>query len=350
MKIGILTFHWANNYGAVLQAYALQNFLECMGHQVDMINYCPEGYSYDFFDLLIPRNVHKLSILSREFIRTRKIDRFRKKYLKLTRRISKSSDLESLEGYDVFISGSDQVLNPFFTTKGEGIPTPAYYLATVKAPLKIGYAISFGCNEYPTDALNYALKWIQCFNKIAVRENSGLEILRSLKFKNLKSSIVVPDPVVLNYKHLVSHFNLLQQKSDYSLFYLLHNKKYHKISNNLKNDSIPVKAIKGTESIEDWLDCISKANFVLTNSYHGTIVSILSHSEFAVIIENDVTSSMNDRFSTLLSRLNLLDRIIVGDDTERVNNLKTKPISWEEVDSNIRLYSGIGENFLKSLL
>lgn len=348
MKIGILTFHWANNYGAVLQSYALQNFLEGLGHQVDIINYHPKGYSHNVLDFVRPQNLLRFSKFGREIIKTIKLDRFRNQYLNLTNRIFESSDFDKIHGYDVLISGSDQVLNPFFTINGEGSPTSAYYLTSTNTPLKIGYAVSFGCNEYPVNAISYARQWIQSFNKISVRENSGIEILKSLRYKELEASVVVPDPVILDYKHILSKFNLSANKSDYYIFYLLHDKKYNKINSRLKSDGIPIKTIKGNEAIEEWMKKISRSEYVLTNSYHGAIVSILSHSEFAVIIENDVTSAMNDRFMTLLSRLNLLDRIVSGDDAEKILELRANPINWEDVDRRIKIYSEIGAKFLKS--
>ena len=131
MKIGILTFHWATNYGAVLQCFALQEYLRSQGHDVEVINYKPKQYDDNVFTFLRFRKFLNLD----EYLRDRKKESalvaFRDSHLHQTKRICKCMDIvEIANSYDIIISGSDQVTNPSFLLSGEGlgIISPAYFL------------------------------------------------------------------------------------------------------------------------------------------------------------------------------------------------------------------------------
>ena len=125
MKIGILTFHWATNYGAVLQCYALQQTLAEMGHDVEVINYKPQRYDFSWKKYF--RHPSSIRYIKRDYIQHRKeklLVQFRQEYLNLTQRYYANSDLDKISSYyDIVISGSDQILNPYFTNSGEGCPT-----------------------------------------------------------------------------------------------------------------------------------------------------------------------------------------------------------------------------------
>lgn len=121
MKIGILTFHWATNYGAVLQTYALQTFLESKGHEVVIINYKPRNYDNNFWTYIRNRKFLKHSLYKNELKKEAALSEFRRLHLHLTDRITKSANLSAVcKGFDCIISGSDQVLNPSFLLNGEG--------------------------------------------------------------------------------------------------------------------------------------------------------------------------------------------------------------------------------------
>ena len=183
MRIGILTFHWATNYGAVLQAFCLQEYLREQGHKVDIINYKPKRFDLTLTQFI--KNPRRLRYLRKELIAKRKeslLAPFREKYLNQTKRYYSTKEIQSANmDYDLLISGSDQILNPSFTICGESIPTSAYYLSFgPKTAKRIGYAVSFGCVQYPEQATIYASEWINNFDAIGTRENTGFNILQQL--------------------------------------------------------------------------------------------------------------------------------------------------------------------------
>ena len=118
MNIGILTFHWSTNYGAVLQTYALQEYLKELGHEVKIINYVPVKKSIkNCFQYRNPINI--LNLL-KELKKEQAFIPFRKKWLQLTKQYNSLSELQNdSPNLDVYICGSDQVWNPYFLAKGE---------------------------------------------------------------------------------------------------------------------------------------------------------------------------------------------------------------------------------------
>ena len=345
MKIGIITFHWPENYGAVLQAYALQSYLTNLGHDVQIINYKSINQDLYYLNMLI----HPQLIKEYESIRRRKkkknlLDVFRKKYLNLTRRYYSCQQLMKADNqYDLLISGSDQVLNPSFTTYGERKPTPTYYLPFGEAK-KIGYALSFGCTEYPSGAKVYAEKWIQNFDAAGVRENTGLEVLKQLGY--VKEQKVVPDPTILYGDHLFDKIAIKKPRNHSLCVYVLRHTVKIEEENvfYMDEEHTPV-------DMETWLGQIIHSKGLVTNSYHGMIMAILSHVPFIALLETTKGAGMNDRFNTLLSELNLLDRILPIDSSSSDILAKLKyPLDWITVDAKVKNYSQVGKQYLSTYL
>lgn len=351
MKIGILTFHWAVNYGAVLQAYALQKYLELQGHSVDIIDYKPLNEDVSLKSILkYPRILASIvKHLPQRYALYKKdkvINEFRHNYLHLTQRCYSYNEVSSIVGnYNMIVSGSDQVLNPFFALYGENVPTSTYFLTFDNVPQKIGYAVSFGCEEYPEEAGKYVKQWICSFDKIGYREKSAAEIIHSLGYD--KNVSLVPDPTILMGKDLFREINmpLSDNVSPYTLLYLLHG---HKIS---FEELLPTKSVLDLDqldepvSMERWLQIIRDAEFVVTNSYHGMIMSILFHVPFVVLLERGGLSGMNDRFITLLEVLGLKDRIVY-DESDINRDIFSSFIDWDDVEDLLSQYRKEGALFL----
>ena len=344
MKIGILTFHWATNYGAVLQCYALQTYLESLGHEVEVLNYKPKRFDFSWKKYLY----HPLSIrhFRRDSAQNRKenlLAKFRTEYLKLSPRYFTCEDLVNVGSkYDVVISGSDQVLNPSFTMSGERKPTPTYYLNFVKGPtVKIGYAVSFGCTSFPQCAFAKAEQWITNFDKIGVRENTGKDILSSFNYQG--EVCVVPDPTILVGKQLFEKLNITRPSiDDYYCVYVLRKN----IKVNIDSRIFYIDETNNPISMEEWLGYISHSKGLITNSYHGMIMAILFHIPFVVLLETEGLTGMNDRFITLLDHLGLKDRIISSE--KQADSILQNKINWNKVDYESTRYRIIGEEFLNS--
>lgn len=337
MKIGILTFHWATNYGAVLQCYALQEYLRDQGYDVEVINYKPGKFDFWFKYLRRPwliKNLYKDLIAKRK---ENHLINFRNQYLKMSKRVKSICQLTQLDDkYDVVISGSDQILNPSFTLGGEDKPTPAYYLDSFRKSLRIGYAVSFGCNSYPQDALIYAKKWINNFDKIGVREVTGISVLEQMDYCRTKT--VVPDPTVLMGSKLFRDIKIeYPSVENYYCAYIL---RKHIIIGS--ENVIYIDDYNNPLSMQKWLGNIIGSLGLLTNSYHGMIMAILNHIPFLVLAD---AQNMNDRFNTLLSRIGLMDRMV----TELANfeSLMHKPINWLSVEDKMQEFRKEGEQLLK---
>lgn len=340
MKIGILTFHWATNYGAVLQCYALQSYLESLGHEVEIINYKP--WQYGFWGRYL-RRPWLLKGLFRDVVAKRKEKKlvlFRNRYLNTTRRYySCNQMLKAQMNYDVVISGSDQILNPSYTIGGENKPTSSYFLQPFPKSRRLGYAVSFGCNDYPVEALSYAKGWINFFDAIGVRENTGIQILNSMAYNNPK--FVVPDPTILMGKKLFLGIRMDNiYKNARICIYILRKHITFDIPHAAYIDDYNKPL-----SIEQWLGTIVNSSGMITNSYHGMIMAILNHIPFVVLAD---ATHMNDRFNTLLGKLGLLDRMVSSKD--KCLNILSSYIDWAVVDENLDKYRKCGEVFFEEYL
>lgn len=336
MRIGILTFHWATNYGAVLQCYALQEYLREQGHVVEIINYKP--WQFDFWKKYV-RRPWLLKNLGRDLVARKKEGRlitFRAQCLHLTKRYYTSVQMAKAKmNYDIVISGSDQVLNESFTLFGENHPTPAYYLQAFPNSKRIGYAESFGCNEYSLEALRYAKQWINYFDKVGVREQTGLSILNTMGFKGPRE--IVPDPTLLGGISIFKDIKIeYPKKKNYLCTYIL--RKHIDLH---QDDVIYIDDFNNPISMEQWLGSIIGSRGLITNSYHGMIVAILNHIPFSVLAD---AAHMNDRFITLLTRLGLVERL--SDSIDKCIQIVCKPIDWFVVDERISDFQKIGRAFL----
>jgi hypothetical protein len=199
MKIGIATFSWSNNYGAVIQAFALQTHLQELGHMVQIINYVP--YTQPTGVKQYIAKTPKTIILKWENAYKRRIfQHFRDRYLNLSPIVFNSaSDLNKINNeYDVLISGSDQVWNPKWLDQQNGLWDLCFLKFSGENTRVISYAASFGHAEITTmkpewqEAISYNL---QKFDAISVREKSGIEIIKKLTNKN--NAFHVVDPTLL---------------------------------------------------------------------------------------------------------------------------------------------------------
>ena len=347
MKIGILTFHWATNYGAILQAYALQSYLEGQGHEVEIVNYKPTSHDLSFLNLL--RNPKSWLHLNKYFKKKNKetlLAPFRTQYLHLTKRYSSCKELKEIAfRYEILISGSDQVLNPSFTLYGDRKrPTSVYYLSFASPQTKkIGYAVSFGCNIYPDNAAKYAKMWIKQFDSIGVREKTGLGIVTSLGFT--KPAVLVPDPVVLYGKNVFNRLTLPSiEGKPYICVYFLRRELQLPASENYRI----IDDVRSPITMEEWISTIACSKTLITNSFHGMVVALLNHVPFVIDIEGGRSKGMNDRFYTLLDCLNLTNRIC-GEQYSLSELLNIRKIDWEQVDRKLILVQKHGADYLKTV-
>lgn len=320
MKIGILTFHRAANYGAVLQAYALQQYLLSLGHDVEVIDYrcVPVEQMHSGHYFLYCKGIkNKCKQFLRSPVKRKKRKLFddfiqRKIHLSTVKKIRKETISQDLKGqYDVVISGSDQIWNPYLT-QGDN----TYLLDFADADVeKISYAASIGLNQLPEEYKSMYQTQLGRFAQISVREKQGQMLIRKLVERDCK---VVLDPTLLISAEKWKTFMKRPSLREYVLLYtikssplLLEEAIQIAEKKNLPiiyiSDSIARK--KGITYIpyatpEEWVGLFAEASHVVTNSFHGVAFSINFNKSVTIGLSGDKNHS-NSRILDLLQSLGI---------------------------------------------
>lgn len=316
MKIGIMTFHRAANYGAVLQAYALQNYLEAMGNELEIVDYrCKEieNVHSPFYFLYVHGFRNKIKQFLRWPVKLKKrkiFDKFLQSKISMSLRVNKKNlgDL-CYKKYDIVIVGSDQVWNPNLI-KGD----MTYLLDFVPENIvKISYAASFGIDRLNLENTELYQKYITRFNKLSVREQQGITIIKELCNKEAINTI---DPVLLLKKEEWEHFMTNPKEKDYILLYmiryseeLLHIalKLARKQRRQLVFISDSMRRKRGIKYItsatpEEWTGLFYHAACVVTNSFHGTAFSVNFNKKMIIGLSNSEENG-NVRITDFLDNL-----------------------------------------------
>ena len=349
MKVGTITFHWATNYGGVLQAYALQKFLVQQGVDVQVIDYRP---ARTIFLQSLNRIRHGRF---EEFVTENELRRFRSAHLRTSKRTYRSND--SLRGigdaFDIVICGSDQIWNESFIWHAERRPTLSYYLDFVPHGCRrIAYAASFGADQLTLPTASLVQPSLARFSALSVRENTGREILESMGL----DAIVVVDPTLLldrsSYETLIGGRAQEGRRGVYS--YVLHREQYAALEvegcvRRLHHEDPSLRSSTLRPSgMSEWLRRIRDSEIVVTNSFHGVVMSIIFHTPFiSVPVEG---SEMNNRLVTLLSALGLEGRFVTSADADYIVQVCHEVIDWERVESSLASLRADASAFLHSAL
>lgn len=320
MKIGILTFHNANNYGAVLQAYGLKLVLQDMGHEVKIINYCNRKISecteyFNFFSQsplrVIKRLLFNYHVLSSK---TRQFETFREKYLGISKVKVCPEDLLH-QDCDLFIVGSDQVWNPLLT----GGPDPVYWGCYSGGKPIITYAASSNdLSCLPIDMQSKILSWLPNFFRITVREN---RLSDYIKTHTGVTAPVVVDPTLLAGKQCWDKLLGKRPLDDsYLLYYSVENTLDRQVAISLaKNKGLRIVVLSKMQNkymwpkdtiflnldIPDFIAAFRFADIIVCTSFHGTVFSILFERDFYSVEGGNMA-----RVESLLKPLGLMDRVV----------------------------------------
>ena len=339
-KVGIVTFHQALNYGAKLQAYALQNFLEDNGIDNDIIDYtCHFMYTRLIRPIRVG-NKNKIKSFIRSLVTMRQtgIDRrksveFRNKYMKLSRPFDADNIKGASDEYSAFVTGSDQVWNPVCV----GFD-PVYFLDFAKSQQKYSYAASIAVEELPEDKKSEYKKRLSDFQAFSVREKSAARIIGELLGREAEVNIdptllltkqqwdkiskpVINEPYIFLFNvrksvRLIDYAKKLSQKTGLKIYYL-QKERIHKVKGVTYLD--PVMA-------NEFIGLIKNAEYVCTNSFHGTAFSIIYRKKFAVEIEHQ--GGRNIRSQELISQLGIKNHEIKEDFYPNPD----EPVDWEYVE------------------
>lgn len=373
MKIGIMTF-WEsiNNYGQILQLYALQTYLKKRNHDVFAIKFHRIPPVEERKPLL-----HRIKYFSpKKFIENRAKRRekersllydakrgfvdFKQKHISFGDVAYRSlEDLKKAPPVaDAYVCGSDQIWNNSFKVSAE----PFMLCFGDKNIKRIAYAASFGHKELPVETQDMFRSHIGAFDAVSVREESGLEICRSsLAYQ---TPYWVPDPTLLfNKAEWINLLDLKPIKAEEGIkqifIYTLGNSKiggkqkfidyakglsntrvFHASANNdFSGNTYP--------SIYEWLNMIAGSDLIITTSFHGMVFSIIFNRNFIILPNTGAAEGMNERIDSLLGKLDLKDHIMHDFDADKVVALCAKKVDWDVINAKLLEWSLVTDKFFK---
>lgn len=325
MKIDIITLHRAQNYGSVLQAFALQKQIEKLGHQAYILDYYPERYTNKG---LLKRLKNKSSRFNNPLVlliaKLLIYPSYLKKGIQFNKfmhylNLEKPSFATNEEGMgrftdaDAYCAGSDQIWNSHWN---EGVEKALFLDFVPKGKLCLSYAASIGLPNIPANEIDETKLLLDKFEFLSLREDKGVELVREL---GRTDAVQCLDPTLLMSKEEWSLYADDSYKGkEYVLTYNLHHdpeidkcakaiaSKYHLQIRNISynwHDIVRHGHLDWCPTVEGFLGLIKNAKYVVADSFHATAFSIIFEKPF-VVITPEVASS---RLSSLLKMLELDD-------------------------------------------
>lgn len=356
MKIGIITIHIVSNYGAILQAFALKKAIEINFDdvEVEVIDYRSKWFQKA--EKIVFNNNIKQNLIALERVLLKRSETQRwnsyNRFIKLNDSLSpfreKKEDLIKLvNNYDIVISGSDQIWNPEVTA-GDMNYFLGFSCPHVK---KISYASSLGGYRISKEN-KQVIEYLKQYSNLSCREISGAEHIQMITGKKCEN---VCDPTLLLTKEDYLNFegslirNSVKKKCE-NKYLLIYSLSYdadiiRKAKEIAKERKLKIYAIFSSyrysfSGIHTFIDCsveefcylFANADFIITNSFHGSCFSIINKKDFITIRENE---PRNERIQSLFSKLDLLDRFEIKHVVEA--NI-CKSIDYRKVDENLNAY------------
>ncbi|GAA4231985.1 polysaccharide pyruvyl transferase family protein [Postechiella marina] len=369
MKIGILTLPLHKNYGGLLQAYALQKHLKDLGHDAHLID-IKHKQSEQSLSLKIKIYIYNL-INGKSHLKKYQpkveapVHDFNNRYIQpKTKIINTPEKLEELNnmGFNAIIVGSDQVWRLEYSSDLKY----NYFLdfITNTSIKKISYAASYGKAIWEDHSIiNEVKSLLKKFNSISVREDSAQDLTKNLFEVDAEH---VLDPTMLiskaQYIELIEQENTPDSKGTLLEYFLDENDLKLSVSSQIaklyklkpftvngKNISkMPISKLKTYKypSVFEWIKGFHDAKYVVTDSFHGTVFCIIFNKQF-ISIGNK--SRGVTRFSSLLKKFNLENRLVLSAEDVNSNLLNTK-INYDEVNKILEEQKKLSTSFLvKSL-
>lgn len=380
LRIGILTYHFSDNFGALMQAYGLQTWLKAQGYQAEFVNYRPShveagGSLSDVIKVKGAKAKAKIIYLRLSALRNQlfgnrdqhaMLQKFQSQNLGVTSaplgdEAAVGEWLNTPEGrFDMLVCGSDQIWAP---SQQRGID-PVYYLHIpqgAQGARRISYAPSFGKatldKAYEAEVAGY----LQDMDGLSAREQSGVEIVSRLSGK---PTAYVPDPTILlgDFRPLAAQAkevgeghvfcyalrtgqgirDVAQLAAETTGGRILSPHNPHRRWKEIGETIYP--------SPEAWVAHVERAAFVVSNSFHGTVFSILFRKPFLSVALPGAKASLNERSANLLRSLGLQDRLVDASDMVNVRRRMAEPIDWEAVQERLSAMQEAGRNYLRQEL
>lgn len=334
MNIKIITRHTPSNYGSILQSIATLRMLELLGHSAEIIDYQRvDERGLKMVKTLVNRKIGYKNLLKKtlyivirypiEKLAQVRFDKMRKRYLKMTYRCSTNECLATLNA-DIFMTGSDQVWGPMMN----GCYDPVYFLQFVpKGIKKIAYAASFGKTTFDVATEAVYEKMLAAYDKISLREDSGVRLVESWKGKNCVGQVLDPTLLFIDEEWanmmIAPYIQKKYEKKKYIIVYQIHN--------DIQLSSYAVRLAERTglqlvrvnpylhqvcrggrficcPDVGEFLALIKNSTYMVTDSFHGTCFALIFNKQFIEILPKNTTGTRNQ---SLLSLTGLSNRIVV---------------------------------------
>lgn len=381
MKVGLSVCYDTKNFGSQLQVLATVKKIEDLGFETEIIRYrkklSPSFAIQQLPRLFNPYFIHsKLGAMKKRklikkhpfvnqqvAVRNRRFDEFVKKYFNNLsepyygwKELKKCSESK----YDIFLCGSDQLWLP--NNLGSHFYTLEF--APENKP-KIAYATSFGVGQIPWYQKGRTRKYLNRFEHLSTREIRGKEIIKELIGKDVP---VVCDPTLLlsaqEWEELIPPRKVIEDKYIFCYFLGI-NPAHREYANRLKKTTgLKIVTIPFLDNFvesdlsfgdyplydidaSDFVNLIRNAEYVLTDSFHGTVFSILNHKQFVTFsrFADNTKNSRNSRILSLLTMLNLEERhFAIGE----IDVLVRQSINYGFVDLALYKLKESSTNYLKN--
>lgn len=369
MKIAILTQPLHNNYGGLLQAYALQHYLKNQGHDVLTIDF-PWNRKLRYFGIktiigniirkyVLLRPIKSIFPLTDEQMRSigQHTNRFTAQHIRTTQKIYSMAEFSYIKqyGFDAYVVGSDQVWRPAYSPG-----MPAFFLSFLNKEdnvKRVAYAASFGvdnCDEFSANQLTEYATLLQRFDAVGVREDSAVKLCHQC-FGTTAEHVI--DPTLLlekeTYCQLVVQDNIPASNGNMMVYVLDKAPEKQQIINavastrGLKPYTVMPEQNGVYPPVTQWLRGFMDAEYVVTDSFHGVAFSIIFNKPFIAIGNHDRGLA---RFTSVLKMFGLENRLIFRSsdlsieiinsqiDFDRVNKMRSCMIDF----SHTFIKNGLG--------
>jgi hypothetical protein len=377
MNVGILTFHFSDNYGAALQAYALRRWLTEQGHRASFIDYRPAHIehggrlSMPTSPARLKANLKVVYLAVSSFVhehfgnrsQKEKFVRFREHFLGIQGPVAPTDNGASLaaaQACDLIVAGSDQIWSP---SQHFGFD-PNYFLAFAQAfpARKISYAASFGRDRVSASEAEQLPRLLHHFDAISVREASGVALVEQATGHRPAN---VPDPTLLHSSYAELTDGAPSAHGDpYVFCYGLRS------PDNIRQTAERVSKALGCPILSphnphrrwteigttvhpdpgEWVSLVKGARFVVTNSFHGTVFALLFRKPFIVAGLTGDKAAANARALHLLRAVGLDSRFAPSFSAQNVQSLMAAEIDWDAVDQRLADLRHAGHAFLSAQL
>lgn len=367
-KQGILTFHAAYNYGSCLQAYALQTFLNKNDNKFEIINYRPYNQHgmYSLINLryfnkgVLVKNIYNVLHFKKIIERNKRYDEFIHKYFSLSHQkyLNEKELSRIINDYETIVCGSDQIWNLSKSTYDRSL---AYYLELENKfnGNAIAYAPSFGdtVNNIVKNEM-FDIKYLKNFDYLSFRENDVVNIMKDMGFD---STLVLDPTLLLNKADWEKLIGPPIVNKPYIFYYSLNCKEYSmkfvkKISeeNNLPvitsfmhpRESFKKIKIYGNSGPLEFLNLLYYSTLVCSNSFHGTVFSIIFQKDFYAIFDENREQKVirENRKASLLEQLGLSDHISSYSNYVNLDDIKNT--NYSDVEERLERLRKISSDYL----